>query len=184
MYIDIQNRWALSAILLACWSGIALGSDTEATATSCTPPIEIQSVLKAKLPGWKIVRLSDLWKDDQAFWTKRRDRACPGLASGNYRGLGREFAATLIRGSGPHLQQTLVLIGKTQSLYHLKTLIPPQATSQVSVVYTVPPDTFEDLGTGESVEAKTDSLAFEAMEASAIVYIWNQHKFKKIWVMD
>src|SRR6267142_4345794 len=113
MYIYIARRVALIGWLLVCSSCAALGRDKESAGTPCTPPAEIQSVLKEKLPGWRIVRLSDLWKDDQTLWKKKSDGTCPGLASGNYRGVGREFAATLIHGNRPHLQQTLVLMGKT-----------------------------------------------------------------------
>src|SRR5882672_8194202 len=75
--------------LLALVQGAAAQSSNDA----CDLPKDLQSVVKGKYPGTKIVRLSDLSSEDKEFFQKDHAGACPGLVKVDFYGDGKSTLA-------------------------------------------------------------------------------------------
>jgi hypothetical protein len=184
MSIDILIRKTLAVFCCGVLSCCAFAAGNKTGNQSCNLPFEAQSILNTQLPAWKIVELSDLSKDDQELWTKKRSGACPGLARGHFRGPLTSYGVTLIRRKGKRTYQTLVLLEENNKSYKLTTLSPAQITSRICVTFTVPPDSFDDLRTRKTIRTRTESIAYEDIEAGMWVYAWRKGHFQGIVVTD
>jgi hypothetical protein len=55
----------------------------------------------------------------------------------------------------------------------------PQGVAYLSVIHKLPPGTYDD-GEGGKVRVKQDAIAYEAIEAGAIMYYFEQGKFRSL----
>jgi hypothetical protein len=151
----------------------------------CQVPKTAEAVLKAKLPGWKIVATSDLTEHSRVLWNAKHPRVCPGIASGDYFGARlSSYAVTLVNRQPTKTLQTLVVLKPHDGSYELIELSKAQEASRTLVVSRLRPAVFEDIETGERTRTTGDSVAYEDIEAGMLVYAWHNGKFKEIQVSE
>ncbi len=156
---------------------LALGLAVAAPAThaACDPlPAPVAGYVRAHA-GWKVVRFTDLVRDDQALWAQYHKTVCPGWAKVRLDPRQPAFyAVALIRPK----QEKLVLIDADGR--HARDLVPADRLYNPRVVWTVPPGRYRDENTEKDVTVGEESVVFEAMEAAATQFYMKDGKIRSL----
>lgn len=158
---------------------------TEAKADSCSIalPQHIAERLSAKFPGWRTKRVSDLLADDHALWMHAHPKECPGAATGHFKDSKAEsYAVLLLRKSDPSTGYKLIVVSGNDDfdlLDHSDT-----GVSSGMVISRLKPGKYSDFEETESIAIKLDSINVEWIEAAAVLYYWNSHKFRTLQTSD
>lgn len=173
------------ALLLVRTSNTAGYSDAMVLG-ACKPtiPTEVAGLLRAKLPLWKIVGLSDLRSDDQKIWQQKFTDECPGIVIGRFSANEPAYAITLIRHQNHVLYQTLVVAEKKAGAYELITLDSPKKTAVISVVRKLPPGSYSSPGASKEVRIECEGISYETIEAGAILYYFSKDRYKRLVISE
>jgi hypothetical protein len=142
-------------------------------------PKPVKSYL-ADHPKLHLVTVSDLGPDDQQLWQQYHRGLCPGLASVDLDGSGRNsYALTALTNTTNGEAQRLILLqhGKAPQII-------VKSTAARSVVWRAKPGMTRDVITGKRTLVPHDSFVFEAMESAARTYYLRSGKIKLIWTSD
>src|ERR1700680_1602073 len=88
----------------------ALGACAQAKAECAAIPAEVEQYLRSQ-PGWAVVDMKDLVKDDQALWERNHSGLCPGIAAVDLDGTGTNaYAVALLNSAnGQETERAVVL---------------------------------------------------------------------------
>ena len=155
----------------------------QAWAGSCDQrdlPAEVQRFLIKFVPTWTILRVDQLRPDDQIIWKRMHRGECPGIAVGNFNGMGQSYALNLVETSqGKLFQQLLVLLPDARKSDRF-VLLAPMEVRAFSVATRMPPGRYENIEDGRYIVAKYDSVAMSVLESGTIQYYWNGTSFRNI----
>jgi len=150
---------------------------------ACDLPKALQYEIESKYPGAKLVRLSDLDKDDSALFQKGHGGACPGLAKVDFYGDGKPtLALVLIEQVGPKEKADLVVARKIAEDW--KTAVLDTAPSSWPVVWAEPPGEYHDVYGEKKIRATRPVIVFCGYDSWAIVYAWTGKAITKVWIRD
>jgi hypothetical protein len=139
---------------------------------------QVGDSLQKAFPGWRIVSLEDLRRDDQGLWAKEHPGDCPGIASGHFQSkTAQAFVLTVFKESDGGLQQMLLIANVTDGQYKISVLNGPQKVAYLSAVSRVPPGEYS-ASTGEKIKVRGDSILYEAIEAGSVLYYFEDGKYK------
>jgi hypothetical protein len=143
----------------------------------CEAPAPVATYLKAH-PGWRILTLADLSKDQQMQWNDAHKAFCPGLAEVVVDASGQKsYALALLDKAGK--QEQLVLLHGSKPLV----LEAPSPSTGV-VVWRAAPGKFDDPATGKKIAIATDSIMYELFESAAEQFYLVNGKVKRLQAGD
>jgi len=175
----------LKPTCILCCSLLALvHAATASQATDpCELPQDLQREVAGKYPGATIVSLSDLGEYDRGYFEKDHKAACPGLVSVDFYGDRKPTVAlVLIAGSGPTEVAELVVAHRVEGQW--RTTLFDTAKSSVPVVWSQPPDKYDDVYGNKTIRAIHPVIVFCGYESWAIVYAWKGDHVEKVWISD
>jgi hypothetical protein len=156
---------------------IAVLAGTGAPAAPCTPPPSVTAYLKAH-PGWRILTLADLNRDQQVQWNEAHKAVCPGLAEVVLDAGGQKsWALALLDTSGS--QEQLVLLHGDKPI----TLEAPSRSTGV-VVWRAAPGKYDDPATGGKIAIAQDSVMYELFESAAEQFYLSNGKVRRLQAGD
>lgn len=165
-------------LLLLCSSVVT------AKASSCVPD-DMKSTLSSSLPGWKLVELRDLREDDQRLLHERPSSDCPGVAVGDFQGLGRKsYAFTLFEVQGG-LRQILVVFDPMVSDTKKRIIVldGPREVAYLSVIWRIEPGENSDVN-GKKFTTRSDSIMYEAIESGALLFYFSNGGYRHVQMVD
>jgi hypothetical protein len=155
----------------------------QAWALSCDRrelPAEVQRFLAKSAPEWTTLRVDQLRPDDQIIWKQIHSGECPGLAVGNFNGMGQSYALNLVETSQGKLFQQLVVLLPSARNDDRFVLLAPMEVATFSVITRMPPGRYENIEDGRYIVPKYDSVALTALESGTIQYYWDGTSFRNI----
>lgn len=156
-------------------TGLMMASlvSAEALAAPCTPPPPVAAWLKAH-PGWAILTLADLNKDQQMQWNEAHKAFCPGLAAVVLDADGQtSWALALLDSKGSQEQLVLLRGGKPITLE-----APSQSTGVV--VWRAPPGKYDDPASGRKIAIAHDSIMYELFESATEQFYLSNGKVRRL----
>ena len=146
-------------------------------AAPCTPPLPVAAYLKAH-PGWRVLTLADLNKDQQMQWNEAHKAFCPGLAEVVVDAGGQKsWALALLDTKGS--QEQLVLLHGDKPI----TLEAPSHSTGV-VVWRAAPGKYDDPATGRKIAIAQDSIMYELFESAAEQFYLSNGKVRRLQAGD
>ena len=156
---------------------IASLADSGALAAPCTPPPPVAAWLEAH-PGWRLLTLADLNKDQQMQWDDAHKAFCPGIAEVVVDAGGQKsWALALLDTKGS--QEQLVLLHGDKPI----TLEAPSHSTGV-VVWRAAPGKYDDPATGRKITIAYDSIMYELFESAAEQYYLSNGKVRRLQAGD
>jgi hypothetical protein len=157
---------------------LAVVAGTGAASAQCErPPAQVAGYLKAH-PGWRLLVLGDLTKDQQMQWSEGHKGLCPGLAEVVLDATGEKSYALALLDKAGKQEQTLILRGAAAK----PLIIYPVSSATGIVVYRMPPGQYDD---GErKVAIAHDSVMYEAFESAAQQFYFVAGKLHKLQAGD
>ena len=143
----------------------------------CEAPAPVAAYLKAH-PGWRILTLADLNKDQQMQWNEAHKAFCPGMAEVVVDAAGQKsYALALLDKAGKQEQLVLLRDGKPLVLEE-----PSPSTGLV--VWRAAPGKYDDPATGRKIAIATDSIMYELFESGAEQFYLVKGKVKRLQAGD
>lgn len=150
-------------------------------------PAPISELLGAKFAGWRPQQISDLYGDDQKYWSESHPKECPGIAIGHFEFNDRlSYAVLLLPKSKQQSGYQIVVFSRMTSAspYTWKLLEHEQGKNSFApVIYKVPPGKYVGFDT-KSVRLKLDGLSVNWIEKSSFIDYWSEGHYHKIWTSD
>ncbi|HET9281511.1 MAG TPA: hypothetical protein VFR24_06075 [Candidatus Angelobacter sp.] len=178
------HYWLWCLMLL---SGTLLRAQTADLHSACENelPGQAQKVVAKKLKHWKVLTVADLPVDDREIWEDDYDEKCPGITTGQFGpNNSRAYAVTLVRSMNGALYQTLVLVAEKNQRYQVTTLSRSQKITRPSIVRRLPGGTYSSAEGEMQIDATSDVIAYETIEAGTIIYYWNNGKYKNLIISE
>jgi len=148
-------------------------------------PGQAQKAVTKKLKHWKVLTIADLPADDREIWEDDYDEKCPGITAGQFGpNHAQAYAVTLVRFMNGALYQTLVLVAEKNQRYQVTTLSRPQKVARPSIVRKLPGGTYSSAEGEMQIDAGSDVIAYETIEAGTIIYYWNNGKYKNLIISE
>lgn len=148
-------------------------------------PGQAQKVVAKKLKHWKVLMVADLPADDREIWEDDYAERCPGITAGQFGpNQSQAYAVTLVRSMKGVLYQTLVLVAEKNQRYQVTTLSRPQKVARPSIVRKLPAGTYSSAEGKMQIDAASDVIAYETIEAGTIIYYWNNGKYKNLIISE
>jgi hypothetical protein len=151
-------------------------------------PPSAQSLVAGKFPSWRTRLLSDLESYDHELWTKAHPHECPGIAAGHFEEPDSlAYALVLVPKSDAHGGYKIVVLTKsaTPDTYSVKILDHGRPGGGSSpVVSRLRPGTYPDFEGTTSVRMTLDSINVEWLEAAAVVYYWQNGRYRTLQTED
>lgn len=148
-------------------------------------PGQAQKVVAKKLKHWKVLTVADLPVDDREIWEDDYDEKCPGITAGQFGpNQSQAYAVTLVRFMSGGLYQTLVLVAEKNQRYQVTTLSRSQKVARPSIVRKLPGGTYSSAEGEMQIDAASDVIAYETIEAGTIIYYWNNGKYKEMVISE
>ena len=136
-------------------------------------PPAVASYLAAHA-DWRPVQLSDLNADDQGLWRQDHAGHCPGVASADFDGQGRDsYALALLRRGPDGFLEKLVILRRLVRGPSVTTAIAAYSASSPAVVWRMPPG-----------RVPHDSVVYEQFEAATVQYYFKRDRLMKIQTSD
>jgi len=143
----------------------------------CEAPAPVAAYLKAH-PGWRILTLADLNKDQQMQWNEAHKAFCPGMAEVVVDATGaKSYALALLDKAGK--QEQLVLLHGSKPI-----LLEEPSPSTGVVVWRAPPGKYDDPSTGKKIAIATDSIMYELFESAAEQFYLVKGKVRRLQAGD
>lgn len=149
---------------------------------ACDLPKELQTVVKVKYPGTKIVNFSDLSEELRQMFQKGHADSCPGLVKVDFFGDGKPtFALALTEKTGTYPQTNLVLAHKIEETWEATVL--DKTDGPIPVIWSEKPGEYRSVY-GKKVRATGPVIVFCGYSSWAVLYAWTNDKIAKIWLRD
>jgi hypothetical protein len=149
----------------------------------CDLPKDLQREVASKYPGAKLVRLSDLDKDDSALFQKEHGDTCPGLVKVDFYGDGKPtLALVLIAKDGANEKAELVVAHQIAEKW--RTALLDTAESSWPVVWRQDPGDYRDVYGKKTIRAARPVIVFCGYNSWAVVYAWTGKAVTKVWIAD
>jgi hypothetical protein len=146
------------------WLGPALAAPTD-----CNGSKEVAAFLQAN-QAWKVLELTDLFREDQALWKRAHGDDCPGLVEVRMESDKVFTAVALVRRERKRLLEKIVLI-PDDSAQPIE-LSPENPVAIPQVISRIPPGRYLDRATEQYRQLTSDGLLLEQIEAgAAILYL-------------
>ena len=153
-------------------------------------PKDIRDILKTE-PQWEILKIKDLVEDDQALWQQHHTGLCPGVMVVNLTGSGaRSYALALLKDNGKRGVSEKVIIATWKNGRLVKYILVPAInikyteTASPFVIWKVPAGTYRDLPTGSEIKIQHEGIVYEKIEATAILYFFQENQYKSILLSE
>jgi hypothetical protein len=151
-------------------------------------PAPINDLLKSKFAGWRPERTSDLYPDDQKFWSEKHPKECPGIAAGHFESADTVSYAVLLVPAAKQRSGFQIIAfseGPKTDAYSMKVLEQAEGKDQFApVIYKVPPGKYVGFDDTKSVRLKLDGINVEWIEKSSYIYYWWGGRYHRIWTSD
>ena len=148
-------------------------------------PGQAQKAVTKKLKHWKVLTVADLPADDREIWEDDYDEKCPGITAGHFGpNQSQAYAVTLVRAMNGALYQTLVLVAEKNHRYQVTTLSRSQRVARPSIVRKLPGGTYSSAEGEMQIDAASDVIAYETIEAGTIIYYWNNGRYKNLIISE
>jgi hypothetical protein len=151
-------------------------------------PVPVNELLRAKFAGWRPQQVSDLYGDDQKYWSESHPKDCPGIAIGHFEFADRlSYAVLLLPKSKQQSGYQIVVFSKmaSASAYTWKLLEHAEGKNSFApVIYKVPPGKYVGFDDTKSVRLKLDGLSVDWIEKSSFIDYWSEGRYHKIWTSD
>ena len=143
----------------------------------------LQHEIASKYPTAKLIRVSDLDKDDGALFQKEHGSPCPGLVKVDFYGDGKPtLALVLIEQVGGDEKAELVVAHQIADKWRTATL--DSAPSSWPVVWAQSPGEYMDVYGEKKVRATKPVIVFCGYSSWTIVYAWTGTAVTKVWIRD
>jgi hypothetical protein len=156
---------------------LLFAAGTDAMAASCTPTPPVAAYLKAH-PGWRILTLADLNRDQQMQWNDAHKEFCPGIAEVAVDAGGQKSWALALLNTDGSQEQLVLLRGAGPT-----TLEAPSQSTGV-VVWRAAPGTYDDPATGRKITIAHDSIMYELFESAAEQFYLLNGKVRRLQAGD
>ena len=134
--------------------------------------------LRRSFPGWQVVMLENLRRDDKRLWEKAHPSDCPGNATGNIQSSTTETTVlTVFKDSNGGLQQMLLVANMIDGNYKFSELDGPRTVAYLSVISIARPGKYSLPEKGE-LKLRRDSILYEAIEAGSVLYYFDDERYK------
>ncbi|HET7876901.1 MAG TPA: hypothetical protein VFN71_15365 [Methylomirabilota bacterium] len=149
-------------------------------------PGKLRDVLVGRFPGWRLVTVNDLHRDDQVIWLTDRGQECPGIAIGRFQSARRvSYGLLLIRADRERLLERLVVVQSAGSKgYHVTELVGPTETARPSVIFRAPPGVITSWDQSERVRIQNDAIVHAVLEARVEAFYWHAGIWRSIRTSD
>jgi hypothetical protein len=173
----------MRGLLLLAMVTALFGAPAIATDPCANVPPAAANYLNAH-HGWRILRTSDLVRDDQQLWRQYHRGICPGLAEVDFDGSGNKFVAlALVRQARGKQWERIVVVRQSPNGLESHTIIPVFESSYV-VVWQRPPEIVAQWDSGQRTRILHESLVVEQMEASSRSYYLKDGRFRFVQTSD
>ena len=143
----------------------------------CEAPPPVAAYLKAH-PGWRVLTLADLTKDQQAQWNDAHKAFCPGVAEVAVDpGSQKSYAIALLNKDGS--QEEILLLHGGSAI-----VLEPASQSTGMVVWRAAPGKYDDPATGRKTAIATDSVMVELFESAAEQFYLAKGRLKRLQAGD
>jgi hypothetical protein len=178
----------IAAGLPSAIPGLISAAQTSAVCGEAVLPAPINELLKAKFARWKPERVSDLYADDQKYWSDAHPNDCPGIAVGHFESEGNlSYAVVLVPVSGQLGGYQILVFSKglNTEVYAWKVLEHAEGKDKFApVISKVPPGKYVGFDDTKSVRLKLDGVNVEWIEKSSLIYYWLGGRYHQIWTSD
>jgi hypothetical protein len=170
--------------------GALASGSTVKRPTACLSvlPKTLAEQLLTKFPGWRPKDVSDLGADDHQLWERAHPKECPGATPGHFRDAKSiSYAMLLVPDSNTTPGYKLVVADTDVGVNGFSFDVLDHNDSQSSagmVISKVRPGKYSDFERTESVVIKFDSINVEWIEAAAMLYYWDDHRFRTLQTSD
>jgi len=150
-------------------------------------PGQVRKILEEKFADLRVERIGDLDPYSQQLWLKAHPRDCPGIVFGHFRSRARLSLAVLIipREKVKAGYRLLAIDGDAHGRCTAHLLEQNESTPRGSdVLSAVPPGEYSDAEGGTQVRLTLDAIRAEHLEAGAILYYWQEGRFRKLIVSE
>jgi len=178
------HYWLWCLMLL---TGTLLRAQTADLRSACENklPGQAQKVVAKKLKHWKVLTAADLPADDREIWEDDYDEKCPGITTGQFGpNQSLAYAVTLVRSMNGALYQTLVLVAEQNQRYQVTTLSRSQKATHPSIVRRLPGGSYSSAEGETQIDAASDVIAYETIQAGTIIYYWNKSKYRELVISE
>ena len=174
---------SMAVFATALWLFVVVQIATaQSSNDACDLPKDLQSAVRGKYPGTKIVSLSDLNEDDKRLFQKEHADSCPGLVKVDFYGDGKPtFALALTTKSQANPRTKLVLAHKMGANWEVGIL--DKADGPVPVVWSDKPGEYKGVYQ-HRIHAKRPVIVFCGYSSWAVLYAWTNNKVAKVWLKD
>jgi hypothetical protein len=168
--------------------GQTSAAQTSAVCSDAALPAPVNELLKTKFAGWRPQQDSDLYADDQKFWTDAHPKECPGIAVGHFESAEiLSYAVLLLPRSKQNSGYQIVVFNKTSNagIYTWRLLEREEGKSSFApFIYKVPPGKYVGFDETKSVRLKLDGINVEWIEKSSFIDYWWGGRYRKMWTSD
>jgi hypothetical protein len=152
-------------------------------------PANAQLLIAGKFPDWRTKLLSDLSSDDQQLWMKAHPKECPGIASGHFAGPdSTAYALVLVPKADANGGYKVVVLTKAASAdaYSVRILdhVENSLRGTGLVISRLRPGTYPDFERTTSMRTNLDSINVEWIESAAVVYYWQNGRYRTLQTAD
>lgn len=156
----------------------------EGPCDSSRQPAEVMKFLESKYPAWKMETLADLGESYKKMWLKKHQEDCPGFASGQFHGMGKDESYVVLllpRDSKSHGFKLIVLTKTISGAFSAGVLeSSTESTTTPVVVSRVAPGKYFDAARWKDIQTDTDLIFVEQLEVAGRLYYWRQGRFARI----
>ena len=152
-------------------------------AKECQPslPPEMASLLQSSYPGFHVLKLRELNRDDQKIWQTAYHDACPGIASGNFLGQHTAYAVLIVSGNKTNRGARVILLSmRAENRAEQRQLYEEQGAGNLPVIRTGPPGTYEAVEGGERINSPNDVVLLEHLESTVTALILFDDKVRAL----
>jgi hypothetical protein len=154
-------------------------------ATPCTNLPRIVVNYLQRHPGWTLVTTNDLEDEDKKLWTRNNRGLCPGMAIADLNGSGRKsYVLALRRRSNGVTQEKVILLGSDTRYLQERILAPPDRADVVLVVWRASRGKYYSYETNRYFRVPHDSIIYEDIGSSTIVYYFVRGKLRSVQTSD
>jgi hypothetical protein len=164
-----------------------LSAQAQNTCSDAVLPPQARSLVKQRLPGWRIKLPSDLEAYDKKLWLKEHPKECPGIAVGHFEDSRRiAYGLLLIPKSAAAVGYKIVVLAKSESAddYRVRVLDEDRGSDSGLVISRVPPGRYPGFDTTQSVQLKLDGIEAERIEKSSVLYFWRNGTYRTLQTSD
>lgn len=165
----------------------ALASQQSASPSGCELsdlPAPILTHLKTKYTEWEVLKLDDLLPEDRKFYLDHNPGGCPGFTSGEYIAGRKSFAVLIISKKTKPLRVKLLVFVKGGERYNPTTLVDSEHEGPLPAIFTRPPGSYQSWDREEEIKAEHAVIFFVRYEAWALMFYWQQGKWRMLQISD